>query len=473
MELDQDACYRAISARDPRFDGEFFVGVTTTGVYCRPVCPARTPGPRRCRYFRTAAEAEKDGFRACFRCRPEVAPGGAPVDAVPRLVREATRRIDEGFLQEAPVAALARSLGVSARHLQRATLAELGATPVELAQSRRLALAKQLLQDSRLPLADVAFASGFRSVRRFNALFRARFGRAPGAVRRSEGSGVGSGIVLRLDARLPWDGATVLAFLAGRAIPGVEQVAGSTYRRTARIGDASGWIEVDVTPRGLLARVSLGLRAVLPAVVTRLRALFDLDARPAAIAAVLGRDRRLARALAANPGLRVPGAFDGLEVAVRALLGQQVSVRAASTLAGRLVARFGEAIETPHAGLDRLFPAAEALRGTAAIAAIGLPGARAAALEALAAAVGGGLLLERGADAERTMTKLVALPGIGDWTASYIAMRALGWPDACPSGDLVLRRALGDCTAREVERRAERWRPWRAYAVMHLWREAT
>ena len=473
MELEPQACYRVLLARDPRFDGEFFVGVTTTGVYCRPVCPARTPGPRRCRFFRTAAQAEKEGFRACFRCRPEVAPGGAPLDALPRLVRDAARRIDEGFLQEAPVADLARALGVSARHLQRATLAELGATPIELAQSRRLALAKQLLQDSRLPLSDVAFASGFRSVRRFNALFRARFGRAPGAVRRSEGGGLGRGIVLRLDARLPWDGAAVLAFLAGRAIPGVEQVAGTTYRRTARIGDATGWIEVEVTARGIVAQVSLGLRAALPAVVTRLRALFDLDARPAAIAAVLGRDRRLARGVSARPGLRVPGAFDGLEVAVRALLGQQVSVRAASTLAGRLVARFGEALETPHEGLDRLFPTADALRGTAEIAAIGLPRARAAALEALAATVAAGMRLERGADAEQVIGDLVALPGIGPWTANYIAMRALGWPDAFPSGDLVLRRALGDCTAKDAERRAERWRPWRAYAVMHLWREAT
>jgi AraC family transcriptional regulator of adaptative response / DNA-3-methyladenine glycosylase II len=472
VELDAEACYRAMTARDPRFDGVFFVGVRTTGIYCRPVCRARTPGRDRCVFFRRAAEAERDGFRACFRCRPELAPGSGPEGALPRLVEAAARRIEEGALDEGSVDDLARALGVTARHLRRALAAELGVTPVALAQSRRLALAKQLLHDTRLPLTEVAFASGFGSVRRFNAIFRARFGTAPSALRGGRAAeGPGDTITLRLDYRPPFAWDAMLSFLGARAIPGVEIVEGGVYRRTVRLGDAVGWLAVTHEParRALGASVSLSLAGVLVPLVARLRALFDLDAHPSAIDAHLARDPGLAPLVLRCPGLRVPGAFDGFETAVRAVLGQQVSVRAATTLSGRLALALGDPLEAPH-GLSRLFPRPAALDDEAPIAAIGLPGARARTLLSLARAVArGDLRLERHGDAPAAIERLLALPGVGDWTAQYLAMRVLGSPDAFPAGDLGLRKALGAGSAREIAARADRFRPFRAYAAMHLW----
>jgi AraC family transcriptional regulator, regulatory protein of adaptative response / DNA-3-methyladenine glycosylase II len=489
VTLDADSCYRALVARDPRFDGRFFIGVTTTGVYCRPICSARTPRRERCTFFRGAAEAEKAGFRACFRCRPELAPGAAPIDALPRLVARALARIDEGCLDEGGVDQLAGELGVTGRHLRRALEAELGVSPVELAQTRRLALAKRLLQDSRLGLAAVAFASGFGSVRRFNAAFQERFGRPPSALRRpgggaapatersqADGAGVAiTAIDLRLDFREPYDWPALLAFLGARAIPGVEQVDGGVYRRVVRIGDAAGLVTVRRDPARPSLRVGVDARlaGVLVPLLARLRALFDLDAEPAAIAAALGRDRRLRAPVRRHPGLRVPGAIDAFEIAARALLGQQVSVRAATTLAGRLAARFGAPL-AGEPGLERAFPtAAELARVDAgALAAIGLPRARAASLRGLAQAVaGGGLLLDRGVAPAEVAARLQALPGIGPWTAQYLCMRALRDPDAFPAGDLGVRRALRVGTERAALARAEAWRPWRAYAVMHLWTE--
>lgn len=471
MELDPEACYRALTARDPRFDGMFFVGVRTTGIYCRPVCPARTPGRDRCVFFRRAAEAERDGFRACFRCRPELAPGAGSEGALPRLVEAAVRRIEEGALDEGSVDDLAHSLGVTGRHLRRALGAELGVTPVEIAQSRRLALAKQLLQDTRLPLTEVAFASGFGSVRRFNAIFRARFGNPPSALRGGRTAGpAGDTIALRLDYRPPFAWESMLSFLEARAIPGVEVVERGVYRRTVRIGASVGWVAVAHEPErhALRASASLSLAGVLVPLVARLRALFDLDAHPAAIAAHLGRDPLLAPLVERAPGLRVPGAFDGFETAVRAVLGQQVSVRAATTLSGRLALALGDPLEAPH-GLARLFPRPEVFRAEEPLAAIGLPGARARTLLALARAVAGGeLRLERHGDAP-SIAALLALPGVGDWTAQYVAMRVLGSPDAFPAGDLGLRKALGGAGVREIEARAEAFRPFRAYAAMHLW----
>jgi AraC family transcriptional regulator of adaptative response / DNA-3-methyladenine glycosylase II len=444
--VDADVCYRAMLSRDRRFDGVFFVGVTTTGVYCRPICPARTAGRDRCRFFARAAEAERDGFRACWRCRPELAPGLARVDAVPRLVASALARIDEGFLNERSASALAAQLGVSDRHLRRALLAEIGLGPVELAQSRRLALAKRLLQDTRLGVAEIAFASGFASVRRFNALFRARFGRSPSSLRTP--TTVPDGITLRLDYRPPlaWD--ALLAFLAPRALPGVESVdpVAKVYRR--------GAITVAHAPDrpALIARVPAGTKDLM-ALVSRLRALFDLDAEPHVIDDVLGRDRRLAPLVAARPGLRVPGAFDGFEVAVRAILGQQVSVKAATTIGGRLVDKLGG-------------PPTPAALASASVAKIGLPRARARSLTLLARAADAGKLdLSRGADPATAIEALQAIPGIGPWTANYVAMRALGWPDAFPARDLVVRRVLGDDPA-------DAWRPWRAYGVLHLWSQS-
>lgn len=479
--METDGYLAAMRARDARFDGVFFVGVTTTGVYCRPICPARTPGADRVRFYTSAALAERDGFRACLRCRPELAPGNASVDAVSALARAAARRIDAGYLNDHSVEQLADRLGVTDRHLRRALETQVGASPLELAQTRRLALAKQLLHDSRLGLAEIAFAAGFASVRRFNDAFRARFGRPPSALRNDVTSTAepGDAIVLRLDTRPPFDWSRLLAFLAARAIPGVEQVDDASYRRSVVLDGAAGWLEARLAtnrPAAVQLRVAAPLAPKLMAVLARVRALFDLDAHPAAIAERLGADRRLAASLQAHPGLRVPGAFDGWELALRAILGQQIAVSAATTLAGRLVARLGEPNPAAPAGLDRFVPSPARIvaAGAAEVAAIGLPAQRARTIVALAEAVQSGAIdLSIGGDPEPTIAALTALPGIGPWTASYIAMRALAWPDAFLGGDLIVRRALGVATARVAEERAERWRPWRAYAVLHLWTGAS
>ena len=463
MQLDPEACYRALLTRDPRFDGVFFVAVKTTGIYCRPVCRARTPRASSCTFHRSAALAEKAGYRACLRCRPELAPGNSSTDAVPHLVARAVREIEAGALNERSVDQLAGSLGVTDRHLRRAMESELGVTPVELAQSKRVALAKQLLHDTDLPLAEVAFASGFASVRRFNALFRATFGRPPSALRatlrRGGARGAPDAVTLVLDYRPPLDWASLTGFLAARAIPGVERVEAGRYERTVRLGTRTGSLVVEPHPTraALVARVTPGLTGALMAVAARLRALFDLDCQPAAVASHLSRDPRLAPLVAARPGLRVPGAFDVFEMSVRAVLGQQVTVRGATTLAGRLVERFGEPGPAPH----RLFPTPERLAEASvdAIAAIGMPGTRAAALRGLAAACARG---ELPAD-------LTALPGFGPWTAEYVGMRARHLPDAFPASDLGIRKALGGCTAAAALDASRPWSPWRSYAAMYLW----
>lgn len=475
MDLDPDTCFGALAARDPRFDGRFFVAVRTTGIYCRPICPARTPRRDRCVFFARAAEAEREGFRACFRCRPELAPGAGPVDAVPRLVSAAAARIQEGFLNGASLDELASALGVTPRHLRRAVAAELGVSPVALAQSRRMALAKQLLHDTSLPMADVAYAAGFSSLRRFNALFRQRFGRPPSAIRRAHGELPGPGaLVLRLDFRPPLDWDALLGFLAARCTAGVEQVEGGAYRRTVRLGGRTGWVSITRDPDrpALRAEASLSLAGALMPLASRLRGLFDLDARPDAVAGWLRRDAVLARSLRRHPGLRVPGAFDGFDAAVRVIVGQQVSVAAATTVSGRLAAALGERVPTPFPGLDRLAPSPEAISaaGVDAIARVGLPGARARTVLELARAVAGGrLALHRGGDGEAVRAGLLEVPGVGPWTAEVVAMRALGDPDAFPAADLGVLRALGSPSPREAGERAEAWRPWRSYAVMHLW----
>ncbi len=474
-----DGYYRAMAARDARFDGLFFVGVSTTGIYCRSICSARTPRRDRCTFFPSAAAADKAGFRACFRCRPELAPGQAGADALPRLVTSAVARIDEGYLNEHDVDQLAEDLGVTGRHLRRAMVQQIGLSPVELAQSRRLALAKRLLQDTRLGLAEIAFASGFQSVRRFNALFRERFGRPPGELRRAHGSeAVARTLSLRLDYRPPLDWAGLLAFLGDRATPGVERVEGDRgghYRRVIEVDGKVGTVAVRADPArpALWVEASLSLIGGVMKLVAKLRHLFDLDARPDAIAATLAADARLAPLLAARPGLRVPGSVDPFETTARAILGQQVSVRGATTLAGRLVERFGHPVRTDDPHLHHRFPTAAELARVApeAIATIGLPRARAAALRGVAEAYATGrvALPEQGADAEAVTAQLLTLPGVGPWTAAYLAMRAARNPDAFPAGDLGVRRALGDVSAAEAEARSERWRPWRSYAVMYLW----
>ena len=471
MPLEHAPCYQALLARDTRFDGRFFVGVTSTGIYCRPVCTVKAPKAQHCRFFDNAASAEAQGFRPCLRCRPELAPGYASVDAAARCARAAALRIQDGSLNEAGVDALAAQLGVTDRHLRRVFRAEFGVSPVQYAQTQRLLLAKQLLTDTTLPLTEVALASGFGSLRRFNALFKARYRLSPGALRKA-GPGASDELRFELAYRPPLDWAGLLAFLGGRAIPGVEQLDGDIYRRTAHIqresGWLSGWIEVKaVADRHALAvTVAPALAPVLPAVLNRVKLLFDLACRPDDIAAVLGP------LAAPRPGLRVPGCFDSFEMSVRAILGQQVSVRAASTLAARFVERFGTTVATPFAGLTRTFPTPAQIAATApdAIAALGIVGNRARAIVALAQALAdGNLQLGPAVDIESTIEQLCELPGIGPWTAHYIAMRALAWPDAFPAADMGVLKALGTRSAREAQQRSHIWQPWRAYAVMHLW----
>jgi AraC family transcriptional regulator, regulatory protein of adaptative response / DNA-3-methyladenine glycosylase II len=474
MEIDDAVCYRALAARDNRFDGLFFVGVKTTGIYCRPVCTAKTPRRASCRFFAGAAAAEQAGFRPCLRCRPELAPGHAPLDSGRNLARAAAARIEAGALTTgAGLEALAAGLGISSRQLRRTVRKELGVSPVELAQTNRLLLAKRLIAETQLPMAEVAFAAGFESVRRFNGLFRSHYRLTPGALRRSKAE-PGDSIRLTLAYRPPLDWPALLRFLAARAIPGVECVTDDTYGRTVGIGARRGWLRVaPVADRPLLSvDLSTELAPALPSILVRLRNLFDLDARPDVIAGHLAGDRLLARSVKRRPGLRVPGGFDSFELATRAILGQQVSVRGASTLAGRLAERFGEPIRTPLGCLNRIAPTAEALANESgpSPAAIGLPQARAESIRALADAVARGALdLDPSAEPIDVVAQMQELPGIGPWTAQYVAMRALRRPDAFPAGDLGLLKASHLKSAAALEKASAPWRPWRAYAAMHLW----
>jgi AraC family transcriptional regulator, regulatory protein of adaptative response / DNA-3-methyladenine glycosylase II len=476
MKLDASACYDALAARDARFDGVFYVGVATTGIYCRPVCPARLPARERCTFFRHAAEAEHAGYRACFRCRPELAPHDSVLEAGSRLLHAALARIDAGYLNEHSLDDLSAGLGVSARHLRRVVAGELGLSPVQLAQTRRLALAKQLLADTSLTITEVAFAAGYASLRRFNAVFHERYGKPPTAIRRVFGAGQSADLIsLRLDYRPPYEWQALLQFLKLRAIPGVEAVTENEYRRTAVLGASNGWLSISADPQknAMRVKVSYSLLPHLTEAVARLRALLDLDARPDLIAGCLRQDALLRPLVDAAPGLRVPGAFDGFELAIRAVLGQQVSLRAASTLCGRLTARFGGSCTSGGPELTHFFPGPAALAGVpvAELAAIGIPVKRAQAVISLAAAVAQGEIeLSAAADPERVIERLQALPGIGAWTAQYIALRALRWPDAFPAGDLALGKVLGLKSAKAVEQRAQHWQPWRAYAALHLWR---
>jgi AraC family transcriptional regulator, regulatory protein of adaptative response / DNA-3-methyladenine glycosylase II len=481
--LDPDACYLALKTHDARFDGSFFTGVTSTGIYCRPVCRVRTPRRDNCRFFALAAQAESAGFRPCLRCRPELAPQGlrwSLQDASALLAQQAARLLEEPQAWAAPeegsvVAALARKLGISDRHLRRIFEDHLGVSPLQYLQTRRLLQAKQLLADTQLPVTEIALASGFRSVRRFNAVFTAQYGLSPGALRRT-GEPAAAGSHVRLGYRPPYDVDAMLAFFRTRAIDGVEAVGERRLARTLAL-DAQGrrwqgWIalEFDAARCELVLRVGDSLQGVLPLVIRRVRAAFDLDADPQAINA------RLHGSFPGGDGLRVPGAFSGYELAVRAVLGQQVTVAAARTLAQRLVQRFGTAIDTPEPQLRLLFPAPEvlAVADGDALGQLGIVRQRQAAIVAIARGVADGVLaLHPGADVASTTTALKALPGIGDWTAQYIAMRALRWPDAFPAGDVALHKALGvreaPQPARAAEAASQAWKPWRSYAVVRAW----
>jgi AraC family transcriptional regulator of adaptative response / DNA-3-methyladenine glycosylase II len=482
MVFDTNTCYKAMRARDARFDGRFFVAVSSTRIYCRPVCTVKPPKRENCRFFPSAAAAEWEGYRPCLRCRPELAPGNASIDATTRLAQAAASLIEDGTLNGAGVERVAGRLGITDRHLRRAFGAEFGVSPVAYAQTQRLLLAKRLLTDTRLPVTEIALASGFNSLRRFNALFRSRYRLNPKQLRRLAAGAPGDTLGFELSYRPPLDWPGVMAFLGARAVAGVETVengvgversaAALCYRRTVRIAadgrEHRGWLEIRLSPRKPALRLTLSasLAKAIPPVLARVKSLMDLACHPLEVARTLGELG------SRNPGLRVPGAFDGFEVAVRAILGQQVSVAAARTLAGRFVAAFGTPVETPFAGLTAAFPLpAEIARlGEAKVAQLGMPGARARSVIALARALDAGRLeLAPNADIESTLARLRELPGVGEWTAQYIAMRALAWPDAFPHTDLGVMKALGEKLPRKVLERAEAWRPWRAYAVIHLW----
>ena len=479
--LDRDACYRALRSRDARFDGRFYTAVVSTGIYCRPICPARPPKLENCIFLPSAAAAQAAGFRPCLRCRPELAPGVAGWRGTANTVSRALALLAEGALNDGRgVETLAARLGVGDRHLRRLFSRHLGASPVAVAQAQRILLAKKLIGETELPMTEIAAAAGFGSVRRFNAAMRKVFGRAPKSLRRGSAKGLGAtddGIQISLPVTPPYDWQAMVAFLGARAIPGLEAVVEQTYMRAIALGDATGFLEVKADGARLIARIRLSKISALAAVVDRLRRLFDLDADIKAIGQQLGRDPILAPGLAARPGMRVPGAWDGFELAVRAILGQQVSVAGARTLAGRLTARYGQAVAVPtvgrEAGIERLFPTPAAL-AEAEIAAIGMPGARARAISSLARAFLDDPDLLRPYDGlDASVERLCKLPGIGPWTAHYIAMRALNEPDAFPAGDLGLLRTLAvdgvRPSAAEAEAMAEAWRPWRAYALFHLW----
>ncbi len=478
--INDHAAYAALTSRDPRFDGIFYVGVTSTGIDCRPICPVKTPQRKNCRFFASAEAAEKASFRPCLRCRPELAPGHAPVDQAHRIAHLLTRRIDEGLVDDgAGLEEIAAQFQLSSRQLRRIVQKELGVSPIELMQTRRLLLAKQLLTETALPIIEVAFASGFSSLRRFNDAFRTQY-RMPPTRLRKRAAGPDAPLaaagtsVLRLVYRPPFDWEGILRFLAARMIRDVESVTAESYARTVRLGKHTGWIKVTHAPekRSLLVEFAHPLSPVLPALLGRLRNLFDLAARPDLIAAHLMKDPRLRRSVARNPGLRVPGAFDGFEMAIRAILGQQITVKAATTLAGRFAAAFGEKIATPFPELTRLSPLAGrvARARVTDIAKLGIINTRAASVIALARAFeSGALTLGAGSSPEADAEKLVALPGIGPWTAHYIAMRASRWPDAFPAGDVGVRNNLGGVSAKQADEMSQSWRPWRSYAVMHIW----
>jgi AraC family transcriptional regulator of adaptative response / DNA-3-methyladenine glycosylase II len=502
MELDSGLCYRALRTRDARFDGRFFTGVTSTGIYCRPVCPARTPRAANCVFFSCAAAAEEAGFRACHRCRPETAPGTPAWRGSSSTVSRALRMIQEGALDDGSIPELAARLGVGERHLRRLFAEHLGASPLAVAQTRRVHYAKQMIEETRLPMFEIALAAGFPNVRRFNEALRRSFDRTPSEIRRARQQprpsrrrnqpGEGDGrperngtLALRLAYRAPLDWDDLLAYLRPRLIPGVEAISGRAYRRTVAWNGLAGVIEVAPDPRCTTAvrlRVPLAAGPHLARLADRTRALFDLDADPVAILAQLEGDPRLARSAQRHPGIRLPGCWDRFELAVRAVLGQQVTVTGATRLAGRLVRAFGRPLATAEEAASGappawLFPRPEDL-ATADLTALGMPATRAETIRTLADRIAAGEpLLELAAGLEPAVARLTAIPGIGDWTAQYIAMRALREPDAFPAGDLGLRRALADRgsrpTAAAVARAAEAWRPWRAYAAMLLWRDAT
>lgn len=480
MTLDPDRCWQAAQAKDPRFDGWIFCGVTSTGIYCRPSCPARTPKREHLCFYATAAAAQAAGFRACKRCRPDATPGSPEWDRRADAVGRAMRLVADGVVDREGVAGLARRLGYTERHLHRLLTGAVGAGPLALARAQRAQGARVLLETTDMGIADVALAAGFQSVRQFNATVRDVFAMTPTELRHRRRRGGArcaadrhDAVVLRLPFRGPLDAGALVRFFAARAVPGVEEVVDGAYRRSLRLPHGNGVVELAAAAGHVRARFWLDDLRDLGAAMQRCRSLLDLDADPAAVTDVLARDALLAPLVAASPGRRVPGAVDGDELAVRAVLGQQVSVAGAATLAGRLVAAHGEWLATPVGGVTHVFPAAAAL-ADADPETLPMPAARRRALVGLATALAAGdPALDAGADRDEVQRRLLALPGIGPWTVAYVAMRVLRDPDAFLAADLGVRRALGRLgrpgDARSALRLAEPWRPYRAYAVQHLW----
>lgn len=470
--------YRALAAKDSRFDGVFFAGISTTGIYCRPVCRVKTPRASSCHFFDSAAAAEAAGFRPCLRCRPELAPYALQQN----LAYAVWQRIAAGALNDAGIEALALQVGLSSRQLRRVLLQQFGVTPIELAQTQRLLFAKKLLQETHLSMAEVAYAAGFGSVRRFNALFASRYKMAPGSIRRTA-SEESEGLVLRLAYRPPYAWDALMGYLRGRAMPGLEAVLDHdgicSYIRTVQLEGKTGWLQITHVPdkQQLALKLAPALSSVLMPLIAKVRQLCDLEANPVVIQSHLANDPLLAAQIDRTPGLRVPGAFDVFELAIRAVLGQQVSVAGATTVSGRLVQRFGEVTSTPFAAIGFHFPSPARLAHLSVedIAQIGVPKSRAATIQNVARfALDGGLQRQLGLNFDEVVTQLKTVGGIGEWTAQYIALRALRYPDAFPAGDLALQKAAAvlpevRLTEKQLHQRANAWSPWRAYAALLLW----
>jgi AraC family transcriptional regulator, regulatory protein of adaptative response / DNA-3-methyladenine glycosylase II len=473
--LTPDQCYQAVLTRDARFDGRFFVAVRSTRIYCRPICRVKTPLRKNCTFYTHEAEAEVAGYRPCKRCRPELAPGNSAMEVSSQLARATAACINQDFLADHSLEELATKLEITDRQMRRVFQEEFGVSPIEYWQTQRLLLAKQLLTDSRLPVASVALASGFQSLRRFNVALKERYRMTPTELRKKQAHqpiAESSEFSFRLGYRPPFDWNYLLGFLSRRAIPQVEAVEDGAYFRTVRISrhskEYTGFLEVRHQPeeRMISVRLSDTLIPVCPMILERIRRVFDLEADPVAIGLVLGS---LAKP---RPGLRVPGSFDGFEMSMRAILGQQVSVAGARTLAGRLVACFGARITVPAPSLSYLFPKPDRIAKASLqeITQLGITSQRAKTLIAMAQAISSrDLILEPGNRVEGTLKKLRQIPGIGEWTAQYIAMRSLSWPDAFPHTDLGICKALAETNPKKILALSEKWRPWRAYAALHLW----
>ncbi|MEM7467933.1 MAG: AlkA N-terminal domain-containing protein [Pseudomonadota bacterium] len=485
-KLDKKSLYQALCAKDVRFDGRIYVAVKSTKIYCRPICRAKTPKIENCDFYSLPAMAEKHGYRPCLVCRPELAPGqelaSAEIDSTAKLASQAMRRIEEGALNEQSVESLAAEFGVSSRYLRKAFDVSFGVSPLELAQTCRLLQAKQLLTETSLNITDIAYSAGFSSLRQFNHVFQKRYRMAPRVFRKclpgrdGAANQLNEAHTLRIDYRPPLNWQCLERFLSARAIAGVEHFESGRYQRTVRIGNHCGWLSVEpITLKNRSAinvTISDDLVPVTLELLAKVKTLFDTRANTREIEALLRADRRLNPTVKKYSGMRLPGAFDGFELLLRAILGQQISVKAATTLAGRCAAAFGQKIETPSPYLSYTTPMAERIAGASIekISALGLPRKRAETIKTAARlSAEGQLTLMPGADPERIASKLIEIPGIGEWTADYVAMRALDWPDAFPSGDLGVKKALKLTRRKDILAEAEKWRPFRAYATMYLW----